>query len=526
MKDILSFLRTLTIIPIAIALLPAATKGFKMEDQARMPAVAGQFYNGDPAALRREIEEYFSSADNAGVDGRVYAIVAPHAGYLYSGRVAAEAFALIDGADFETVVVISPCHVDYFPFSSVFTGSSYVTPLGAIPVDGKLGSLIASSGELVRTGGRGHLYSEGARGEHSLEVQLPFLQVALGDFHLVPIVMGDQSYTAAKSLGQAIGKALEGRNALIVASTDLSHFHTDQVARELDSVFIEGLESLDPETLLGSIADQRTEACGGGPAAAAMIAAKHLGASSCRIMKYATSGEVSGDRKSVVGYVSAIFTDATKEEEEPDGSGGRSSREKDDEDINNRPGEPDGLSREEKLFLLRYAREVLEASFRGDEPGIDIPAAPVLAENRGGFVTLKKHGHLRGCIGYIEAFKPLVETVHDMAENAAFNDPRFPGLEEGELDDVTIEISVLSPIRKIDDPKEVVVGKHGIIISRGGYRGLLLPQVATEWGWDRETFLSQTCIKAGLPPEAWKKEGTKIEVFSAEVFSEQSMGIR
>jgi AmmeMemoRadiSam system protein B/AmmeMemoRadiSam system protein A len=490
-----------------------------MENQVRRPAVAGQFYEGDPARLRSDIEAMFERFRGPAPEGSIVAIISPHAGYMYSGGVASHAFGLLKRGQFETVVVISPCHVDYFPFSSVYGGDAYSTPLGQIGIDGPLSEQIASGGGLVRISDRGHLPGRGSRGEHSLEVQLPFLQVALGDFRLVAIVMGDQSRAAVDALGKALGSALEGRSALIVASTDLSHFHDGASARKLDSAFIRGLENFDPDGIMASLSEKDAEACGGGPTAAALIAARLLGAGSCRVMKYANSGDVTGDLSSVVGYVSAVVL-------KPALKGAGSSAVGKAGKASARSGDDDGLSDEERIFLLRYARKVLEASFKGGEPEIEIPDSPVLGEKRGGFVTLKKKGMLRGCIGYIEAVLPLVETIAEMAESAAFRDPRFPELAEKELAEVTIEISVLSPIREIDDPSEVIVGRHGLIISRDGRRGLLLPQVAAEWKWDRETFLSQTCVKAGLDQGAWKRKGTKIEVFTADVFSEADMGLR
>jgi len=149
-----------------------------------------------------------------------------------------------------------------------------------------------------------------------------------------------------------------------------------------------------------------------------------------------------------------------------------------------------------------------------------------MREPRGAFVTLKKAGQLRGCIGYIEAVKPLAATIEEMAKAAAFSDWRFNPVRTEEIPDIEIEISVLSPLSEVRDPSTVVVGTHGLIVSRGSNRGVLLPQVPTEWGWDRETFLAQTCAKAGLPESAWKEKGTKIESFTADVFSERELGLR
>jgi len=177
------------------------------------------------------------------------------------------------------------------------------------------------------------------------------------------------------------------------------------------------------------------------------------------------------------------------------------------------------LTGEERQALLRIARESIEAGLKGEPP----PAAGgkgKLDEKRGAFVSLKKLGKLRGCIGMIEARKPLARTVEEMAAAAAFQDPRFPPLRKEELRDLRVEISVLTPLRRVADVGAIEIGTHGLYIRKGARAGLLLPQVATEWRWDRETFLRETCRKAGLPPDAWREPDTEIYLFSADVFGE------
>jgi AmmeMemoRadiSam system protein B/AmmeMemoRadiSam system protein A len=488
-----------------------------MDDTVRNPAVAGQFYTGDPGALRAEIVRYLDRAETGDIPGEVVALVSPHAGYMYSGQVAAYGYRLVRGKQYDVVVVISPSHVESFDFNSVFPGNAYRTPLGDIPVDHELVRELAGASGSIRADMRGHAFT-GFRGEHALEVQLPFLQVALDTFTLVPIVMGNQRLENVTALGEALGECLKHRNALIVASTDLSHFHNGQAAGQLDGIFIDLLDNLDPKGLYTALSSGKTEACGGGPTVAAMIAARKLGARSCRVLRYADSGDVTGDKSNVVGYVSAVMLSEPSAEK----------RQEHNDSSRKAPPPPPGsdLSMEDKIFLLTLARAVITAKCAGEEAAVEPSESPVMKELRGGFVTLKKEGQLRGCIGYIEAIKPLAVTIEEMAQAAAFNDYRFSPVEAAEVPDLEIEISVLSPITAIDDPETISVGRHGIIITRGPNRGLLLPQVATEWNWDRETFLEQTCVKAGLPRDAWKQGGTKIEVFSAEVFSERELGLR
>ncbi len=181
------------------------------------------------------------------------------------------------------------------------------------------------------------------------------------------------------------------------------------------------------------------------------------------------------------------------------------------------------LGTDDKVFLLRLARETIESQLAGKPLPQPDPRPGPLTEPRGAFVTLTKGGELRGCIGHVVGIEPLWRSVRDNAANAAFRDPRFPPLEPSELPDVEIEVSALTPLEPIDSPEEVQVGVHGVMIQQGPFRGLLLPQVATDYGWDRETFLDHTCRKAGLAPDCWQDPSTRIEVFSAEVFSESEL---
>lgn len=179
------------------------------------------------------------------------------------------------------------------------------------------------------------------------------------------------------------------------------------------------------------------------------------------------------------------------------------------------------LTDQEKTALLEIAKRAVIAKVANRELPRISGDLPILKEKRGAFVTLKKRGHLRGCIGYIKAVKPLGETVQEMAVAAAFHDPRFPSVKNEEIRDLQFEISVLSPLRKIQGMDEIEVGKHGLYVVRGYNSGLLLPQVASEYGWDRETFLRETCFKAGLPHKAWKDKETEIYIFSANYFSDR-----
>jgi AmmeMemoRadiSam system protein A len=178
------------------------------------------------------------------------------------------------------------------------------------------------------------------------------------------------------------------------------------------------------------------------------------------------------------------------------------------------------LTRQEKEILLQTAREAISARLENRKPRYPQPTE-LLKKKCGAFVTLHRQGALRGCIGYVVAGKPLIQTVVEVAQSSAFNDPRFPALSSDELEQIDIEISVLSPLRRIESIEQIRVGEHGIVMTNGFRSGLLLPQVATEYGWDRDTFLTHTCQKAGLPSDCWHSPDTEIEIFSAVVFSEE-----
>jgi AmmeMemoRadiSam system protein B/AmmeMemoRadiSam system protein A len=461
--------------------------------EVREPAVAGAFYPGTEKALRDAVERMLGSAQPKEIDGRLVGLISPHAGYVYSGQVAAHAYKLIQGKQFDAVVVIAPSHHAYFEGSSIYARGSYRTPLGLIPIDEKLAEAIMNSESSI-----GFL-PEVHRKEHALEVQLPFLQVAVPDLKLVPIVMGDQSLPSCQRLAKAIVSSIKGRNVLLVASTDLSHFHSYDEAVRLDQIIIDHVGRYDYEGLAADLKARKCEACGGGPVVTVMIAARQLGANKTAILRYANSGDVTGDRSNVVGYLAAAIVEAQE-----------------------KVGTDLGLKHQEQIELLNIARQSIEAKVLGRPmPRFDTDSS-LLRELRGAFVTITKQGQLRGCIGHIKGTEPLYSTVSKMAVAAATEDPRFPALGPGEIDEISVEISVLTPFTKISTPDEIKVGRDGLYIEKGPYRGLLLPQVATEYGWGRDQFLEQTCRKAGLPADGWR-EGADIFIFSAQVFNESEL---
>ncbi len=273
--------------------------GDRREERIRPASVAGVFYPGDPGELARLIAGMMHANKGEG-DSPVRGIIAPHAGYPYSGPTAALAYEKLTKGAYNVAVIVAPSHREFFEGVSVFDGDAYATPLGSVPVDADLRTALCSAAPFVRASLKGH------GPEHAVEVHVPFLQSVLGDFSILPLVIGHQTPETCYALGEALGTVLRGRNALLVASTDLSHFHADREAREIDSVVIGDVNAFDPRALMSHIADGTAEACGGGPAVAVMTALKILGASRLEVAGYATSGDVTGDRSRVVGYMSAV----------------------------------------------------------------------------------------------------------------------------------------------------------------------------------------------------------------------------
>ena len=271
-------------------------------DKVREPAVAGMFYSGRKENLTREVAVFLENSNVVEDVQQVYGLVAPHAGYLYSGGVAARAYRQIVDREYDVVIVISPSHRVYFDEVSVFNGSAYSTPLGPVQVDKELAQEICACHEDLLYSDLGHDVDE-----HALEVHLPFLQIVLEEFKLVPIVMGNQDKGNIKILSDALAKTLKGKKALIVASTDLSHYYNHTKASVLDEVVLENTKNFDEDKLYDDIQSGACEMCGSGPLITTMKACRVLGATKSKVLLYRNSGDVTGDRNQVVGYMSGMF---------------------------------------------------------------------------------------------------------------------------------------------------------------------------------------------------------------------------
>lgn len=471
---------------------------------------AGLFYPKSETEIRQAIEKYLAAVQGEISPRKPFGVIVPHAGYPYSGPVAAYSYAAVKGHSYDAVIVISPCHIDYFDFASIYDGDAYLTPLGKLSVEKTIAQKLAS-GNAVQISAKGHGIGLSGRAEHSLEVQLPFLQMVLEETPIVPIVLGTMEWNIIESLGRQLGELAKTHDLLIVASSDLSHYHDYETCKKIDRRFMETVENFTIDQLYRGLMTKTLEACGGGPIIATMIAAQMNNATNVQLLHYANSGDVPfGDKSRVVGYMAAAFY---KE---------KTTSKKENSMRSKNPGNRE-LNIGEQQFLLQLAEDVIRACVRGEPLPRPQDIPPVCKEKRGAFVTIEKHDQLRGCIGYILPIYPLYETVIEVAQSAALRDPRFNPVTPAELEHLEVEVSVLTVPEIIDDPSIIEVGKHGIIIKQGYYQGLLLPQVATDYGWDRETFLQHTCRKAGLPPDAWKDKNTEISIFSAQVFNRATL---
>lgn len=464
----------------------------------RQPAVAGQFYPENAKVLAKMVDQMLADAAPPAISGRIIGVQVPHAGYPYSGPTAAYAYKLLSGIDSVTVVMLGPSHRVFLQRAAVYAKGSWRTPLGDVPIDAELARKILAEDDYFVEQPEAH------KEEHSLEVQLPFLQRVLPHFQIVPIMLLQPTWEQCERMGKAIGRAVKGKKVILLASSDLYHGYDYAEAKTTDSATVGLLAAFDPRALFQSLQEGRAQACGGYPIVCMMIAAQELGADRAIVLHTTNSNDVMGERGGYcVGYSATAFVAGNANAELSTGA-------------------ENGLTEAEKKSLLEIARNTLESYIRTGRVPEARPLTARLSEKRGVFVTLHKKGQLRGCIGYVEPVKPLYEAVSDMAIAASTEDPRFPRVQPAELSDIDIEITVLSPLIRISDPQTVVVGKHGLVMRRGGRSGLLLPQVPVEQGWNREEFLAYTCLKAGLPKDAWKDKDTEIYIFTGEVFGEKA----
>ncbi len=484
----------------------------------REPAVAGQFYPGSRDELRKVVEGYLADAKPPAIQGRLIALVSPHAGYNFSGPIAAYGYKLVEGRSYDDVVVIGPSHHTPFHGAALTESDLWRTPLGDVPIDQAINDALLKAAPKVFT------RDDSVQAlEHSAEVQVPFLQVALKSFKLVPICLQDFSPANCKAIGHVLAGVLKGRHALIIASTDMAHYPATALCSEVDQKTLTSVVKMDLDAMYNweregceKYADREVHCtlCGLGPVVAAMVAARDLGADRASLLKYANSGQL--DKRTAdqsVGYGSVAIVNTRVREPAPGGEA-----KMDDAPL----GSADNLTVEQKRTLLALARRAIDQYVGHSvriKPSRDDKA---FGERRAVFVTLKTGGKLRGCIGTLEPQASLGEAVIDAAISAATEDPRFAQVRTAEVAGLDVHISVLSPMVPTTADK-IVLGKHGIVVQQGMRRGVFLPEVAPEQGWDLETTLSYLCVeKAGLAADAWK-HGAQIESFTTQSFGDEDV---
>lgn len=479
------------------------------ENPLPMSQLAGDWYLANSNLLSRQIATFITNA-TAEPLANVQALILPHAGYQYSGQTAAYGIRQLQGRQFSRVIIMGPSH--RAPLSNMVaipSGTGTRTPLGVVPFDMEFIKKL-SEYSLVGT-----VPPNGER-EHSVGIQVPLLQHVLGEFHLVPMILGQMDERTTKRLAEILCGLIDEKT-LVIASSDFTHYGPNYGYIPFTEKVQENLKTLD----MGAYAEierknpgafraycEKTDPTICGEVPISVLLSMLPAESQAHLLHYDTSGKSTGDDTNSVSYLAAAFTGEWKK----------------GEPVVSEPivGE---LTSEHKKELLSLARKTIAYALENrkipDAADLAYEPVPETEKIAGAFVTLKKNGELRGCIGDIFPERPLYEAVIGNAISAAFQDPRFEPLAKEELDKVSIEITVLTPLTHVNGYGDIVLGKHGILLSKNGRRAVFLPQVAPEQGWDIEQTLSHLSLKAGLPSDAWKS-GASFEVFEGIVFHEAS----
>ncbi|MCD4653696.1 AmmeMemoRadiSam system protein B [bacterium] len=465
---------------------------------------AGTWYPGTRQKLATTVDEYLKSAEIPNITGEVIGVIAPHAGYDYSAVVLAHAYKPILYRKVDVVILFGNAHREALHGVAIDNVCAYRTPLGEVELDIEIAKKLHKADPAIMIDSKPH------QKEHSLEIQIPFLQRTLKPgFKIVPILFGYESGASESKIVAALPKILKDKTFLLVASTDLSHYPSYSDAKLIDAQSMEIMSTMDAEKLKNFEASQMTKSttnlacvfCAGAATRCVMLLSKQFGADFGLKLKYANSGDIAaGDRNQVVGYGALALID-------------------EDKNISQKIFPKKELDRDEQKYLLSYSRKVLDNFVRNGKI-IDLDKSVRAATlHRGVFVTLHKNEDLRGCIGYIEPVTTCMEAVRDNTISACAKDPRFSPVTIDELDDVSIEISVLTPPIPVISWKDIKLGIHGIMLEKGHHRSVFLPQVPLEQGWDLETTLIYLALKAGLSADEWTD--AKFKVFEAQVFHEK-----
>ncbi len=456
----------------------------------KQPDFAGQFYPAQREELSALVGSFLEKAGPKPIPGEVFMLISPHAGYGYSGQTAAFGYKLLKNKPYKTVIILGTSHHKLFNGAAIYGQGAFATSLGQVSIDEDFAKSIVGKDPEV------FLDESAFSGEHSVEVELPFLQKVLTGFKIVPVVVGDCSLDTCRKIARLFKEAIgERKDVLVVVSTDLYHGYDFEEAARIDAFTLDLIRKMDYERLYYAFRDEKAQACGRFAVVAALNLAKERGCKRAEILNKTNSAIVTARAVKgewTVGYAGCAIVN-------PEGES--------------------MLNIQQRNKLLKIARDSIETYLKTGKKLQITEIDPVLNQKMGSFVTLNKHGDLRGCIGSLAASQPLYLTVRDMAVEAAADDPRFPALNEPELKEIEIEISVLSPLEKVASADNIELGKHGVLVRRGLQSGVFLPQVAAETGWSKDEFLNNLCAhKAGLPADAWKDKDTELYIFNAEVF--------
>lgn len=460
----------------------------------RKPSHAGTFYPGEKRSLEKMVDGFLGEVTPVDIQGRVILAIVPHAGYIYSGPVAAHVYRLIKDISPKRIILLGPSH--YYPLDgpTLYGEGSFSTPLGEVPINASLTNKIKKRCPQVKVSQEAH------RLEHSLEVQLPFLQKTLSKFEIVPILVPPHSDSWEEEvLARVLAELLkEDKELIVLASSDLSHFHPYEEARKMDGETVRLIKEMSLNQLGEGVLAGKNELCGDGGVLTGLLAVRYYGDREVKVLSLANSGDTQGDKSRVVGYTAVVFYN----------KGERAEKKED-------------ISKEARREILGIARETIEKYVRERKVPQVIAKSPIFLERRRGvFVTLMKKGELRGCIGCFEPDDTLLASLQKMAVASATQDYRFSPVTAGELKDIEVEVSILSPLKKIASLDEFVAGEHGIYMRQGLRTATFLPQVAAEQGWDKEETLRHLCLKAGLDTEAWK-EGAEFYIYTSTIIKEK-----
>ena len=443
--------------------------------------------------LRNFFENVSLNSDQKKIEP--FGLLSPHAGFVFSGQVAVYGYSLLKNRHYDTVIVLGPSHHYAEDVVSVYDGDFYETPLGKVPIDKKIAADIISRNK------RFGFYEFIHRPEHSIEAQIPFLQFQLSDFNIVPILVSSNDFSLLDKLAETLIDIIEqnkNKKFLLVCSSDMSHYHDYETAKKIDLHTLDLIKQKKWKILQSDILQKKSELCGYYAFYPFTKVMKHFQNGKNTILKYANSGDAMNDTTSsrVVGYGSVVFP--------------------------KKENNTFSLSDEEKNYLLKLARKSIEYYLEtGKKFQPEPPVFKKLNQEMAVFVTLTKNHALRGCIGQLIAREPLYLAVSEMAYAAAFNDYRFNPVNIHDLGKIKIEISILTPPKRIKNIDKIRMGIDGVWIKKGFHSGVFLPQVATENDWDKTTFLENLCShKAGLPKDSYLDKDAEINIFQVYKFEE------